>query len=197
VRVSCRLEAALYRVGEGKCFSFYCEVPSYDPCSIRGGARRSLVQSCVSLVYPPSPNYSILGGAFVVGDCGPGAVIAVVSLMCDLFPTFFDVTKTPKYAVEVRCLLAVLLTRSALFESHFESSDELLSTPRSGTLFSGIFHRCLFHRNMDDGYDSVSWRRRLALSVCPGEGSLVANGRRCVDMRHIVWFTLDVVYILV
>jgi len=166
----------------------------YDPCGIRGGARRSLLPFSGSLVYPPSPYYSLLGGAFTAGDCGPGAVIVVVRLMCQLFPSHFDVTKAPIFVVEVRCLLAVLLVTSTLFDSHFLSVDDFMSTPRDGTLFSGFFQRSLFHR---DSGDNLAWRKRLALSVCPGEGTLAREGRRCVDVRHIVWFTMDVVCILV
>jgi len=115
-----------------------CEDLFYDPCSVKGGARRSLVSSTDSLIYPPSPNYSLLCGAFGAGDCGPGAVVVVVTLMCELFPKFFDMKKVPKYAIEVRCLLSVLLVHSTLFESLFKSTDSLLDAPRRGTLFSGF-----------------------------------------------------------
>ena len=179
------------------CLLFVCTCMNYDPCSIRGGARLSVVSSSDSLLYPPSPNYSLLEGSFASGDCGPGAVVAVVTLMCELFPDYFDINKAPKYAIEVRCLLSVLLTTTTLFESHFESTDTLFSAPRPGTLFSGISQRHLFHRGVYSDDNGVSWRKRLALSVCLGEGTRVLNGRRCMDMRYIVWFTLDVVYILV
>ena len=169
----------------------------YDPCSVRGGARRSLVSSTDSLTYPPSPNYSLLSGAFGAGDCGPGAVVVVVTLMCELFPTVFDVAKVPKYAIEVRCLLAVLLVNSTLFESHFQSADSSLVAPRPGTLFSGILHSARFQPNLAEVSDSVAWRKRLALMVCPGEGTRGPDGRRGMDSRLIVWFTLDVVFILV
>ena len=174
-----------------------CVSVSYDPCSIRGGARRSLVPFPSSLLYPPSPNYSLLGGAFVAGDCGPGAVVVVVTLMCELFPQSFDITKAPKYAIEIRCLLAGLLMNSTLFDSHFQSVDPVLTIPQQGTLFSGILQRDLFQRSLVEESDTVAWKRRLALLVCPGEGTLTPDGRRGVDMRLIVWFTLDVVYLLV
>ena len=180
-----------------KCCLFVYGSVHYDPCSIRGGARLSVMPLHDSLVYPPSPNYSLLEGSFVSGDCGPGAVVVVVTLMCELFPNHFEITKAPKYAVEVRCLLAVLLMTSTMFESHFETTDLLYSTPRPGTLFSGFSHGILFYRNIIEDTDSIAWRRRLALSVCSGEGSLLPNGRRCVDESSIVWFTLDVVYSLV
>lgn len=169
----------------------------YNPCVIRGGARRSAVQWSRSLIYPPSPNYSLLGNAFVAGDCGPGAVVVAVSLMCSLFPEYFDRTKAPTYAVEVRCLLAVLLSDSTLFDSHFASDNSLYANPPHGSLFCGVLHRPYFYRNFATDSDRDAWRKRLALLVCPGEGTLIPDGRRCVDLRFIVWFTLDVVYTLV
>jgi len=174
-----------------------CEDLFYDPCSIKGGARRSLVSSTDSLIYPPSPNFSLLCGAFGAGDCGPGAVVVVFTLMCELFPKVFDSKKVPKYAIVVRCLLTALLVHSTLFESHFKSTDSLLDAPRRGTLFSGILHSTRCKSNLAEVSDTVAWRERLALLVCPGEGSRGPDDRRRAEQRLRVWFSLDVVRILV
>ena len=171
---------------------------TYQPCYIRGGSNEGLVrQPAIFLTYPPSPNYSLLNNAFTAGDCGPGAVVVVVKLMCDLFPSYFDIEKVPKYAAEVRCLLSVLLVSCHEFDVHFESIDPLVATPHPGTLFCGVLQQLRFRKNRYEKTDSVAWRKRLAFAVCFGEGTRVSDGRRCRDSRQVIWFTLDVVMFLV
>jgi len=123
-------------------------VTRYDPCSIGGETHRSLMSFNRSLVFPPTPNYSILHEAFVAGDCGPGAVVAVVTLMCEFFPKLFELSKVPRYAIVVRCLLAELLLATQLFDLHFEPAELLFTKPHQETLFSGILHHVQFERTL-------------------------------------------------
>ena len=162
---------------------------------MRGGSGRKLGVD-KSLIFPPSPNFSLLCNASASGDCGPGAVIVVVQLMCKLFPLHFDATRAPNFAIEVRCLLAVLIVNTSLFDVHFDSMDSLNGAPCPGTLFSGELHAQLFELLESEVRNSVAWKTRLALSLCVGEGTRAPHGRGGIDARHIVWFTMDVVLIL-
>ena len=163
---------------------------------MRGGSGRKLGVD-KSLIFPPSPNFSLLCNASASGDCGPGAVIVVVQLMCKLFPLHFDATRAPNFAIEVRCLLAVLIVNTSLFDVHFDSMDSLNGAPCPGTLFSGELHAQLFELLESEVRNSVAWKTRLALSLCVGEGTRAPHGRGGIDARHIVWFTMDVVLILI
>lgn len=123
------------------------------------------------------------------GDCGPGLVVAIMSLICKMYPIDFKTFQCPRYPSDVRARLAYLLIRDLHLSAEGLPDDDwqplFVQDPDEAWSIGQLPPHVLSPRQSETPYNH---RARIAEYVAYGEDS-----SRRPPQQGVFWFTTQII----